>query len=216
VEAGQKSLRLQSGDTKQSPDFSKLTSDALARELDKAPVRMVRLGLHVSSFEAPRRVERPVAPQRAVAPPSEMPTSPMQAPRFSKDSFTSAPAPTPSAVRRSALQRGMTGGMVRELQRHLVAEGLLRSSDVATGPGVFGPRTEAAVRRFQEREGLPVSGMVGPQTWSALLGDGFKPARPEVTVTEVPQTLDLSVTRPLESVGVSISSSPSVRARSND
>ena len=170
---------------------------------------MVAVRLHVaSSFEparpSPVRVEAKRAPV-----PSETPTRPMQ---FA-DGFQSAPAPTPSTIRRSALQRGMTGGMVRELQRHLVAEGLLKASDMATGPGVFGPRTESAVRRFQEREGLPVTGMVGPQTWSALLGDGFKPARPEVTVTEVPQTLDASVTRPLESGQVSISSSRSKGAR---
>jgi peptidoglycan hydrolase-like protein with peptidoglycan-binding domain len=124
------------------------------------------------------------------------------------DSFQSA-APTPSAARRAALQRGMTGGLVRELQRHLVAEGDLRSADVATGPGVFGPRTEHAVRAFQEREGLPVTGMVGPQTWAALLGDGFSPPRSETTVTEQPRTLDLSQTRPLEAGFPSISNTRS-------
>ena len=188
----------------------------MARDLDKAPVHMVRLGLHVSSFESARKAQlpKPVSVPKPFASSSEAPTGPMTA-RQIADSFQ-APAPTPSTVRRSALQRGMTGGMVRELQRHLVAEGLLRSSDVATGPGVFGPRTEAAVRKFQGREGLPVSGMVGPQTWSALLGDGFKPAAAEATSTDFPQSLDQSVTRPLESVGVSISSSRSLGARSND
>jgi peptidoglycan hydrolase-like protein with peptidoglycan-binding domain len=34
--------------------------------------------------------------------------------------------------------------------------------------GVYGPRTRAAVRRFQRRNGLMVDGIVGPQTLGAL------------------------------------------------
>jgi peptidoglycan hydrolase-like protein with peptidoglycan-binding domain len=35
--------------------------------------------------------------------------------------------------------------------------------------GIFGPRTEAAVRDFQRNENLSVDGIVGRQTWTALL-----------------------------------------------
>ena len=38
--------------------------------------------------------------------------------------------------------------------------------------GVFGPETEEAVRRFQERNGLQVDGVAGPQTTAALRGQG--------------------------------------------
>ena len=34
--------------------------------------------------------------------------------------------------------------------------------------GIFGVRTEAAVKEFQKKNGLVVDGIVGPQTWSAL------------------------------------------------
>jgi peptidoglycan hydrolase-like protein with peptidoglycan-binding domain len=35
--------------------------------------------------------------------------------------------------------------------------------------GIFGPKTEAAVRDFQQNENLSVDGIVGKQTWTALL-----------------------------------------------
>jgi peptidoglycan hydrolase-like protein with peptidoglycan-binding domain len=35
--------------------------------------------------------------------------------------------------------------------------------------GIFGPKTEAAVRAFQSNENLTVDGIVGKQTWTALL-----------------------------------------------
>lgn len=62
------------------------------------------------------------------------------------------------------LRNGSRGEEVEALQKKLLAMG------INPGPvdGAFGPKTDAAVRRFQEREDLQVDGIVGPKTFAAL------------------------------------------------
>ena len=55
---------------------------------------------------------------------------------------------------------------VPTLQHLLRAQG----QEVAVD-GVFGPRTDRAVRAFQQSEGLTVDGIVGPRTWAHALSD---------------------------------------------
>lgn len=64
------------------------------------------------------------------------------------------------------LSKGMQGADVRALQQKLVDEGYLAGpSDV---DGIFGTKTENAVKEFQLDNGLRVDGIVGPETAQTL------------------------------------------------
>ena len=99
----------------------------------------------------------PVAPRAPVTEPE------MQAVRV--DQFEAAAAP---AKARPALIRGRTGLAVRKLQKTLHALGFLSTEAMATGPGVFGPRTEQALKAFQDAQGLKPTGQLDALTELAL------------------------------------------------
>lgn len=86
----------------------------------------------------------------------------------------SAWAATAAATKPTTLHRGMTGDQVQGWQRKLVALGFLRRTDYRTGPGVFGPATEAATRKFQRRYHLDESGIAGPKT-QAMMKRAYAP-----------------------------------------
>lgn len=67
-------------------------------------------------------------------------------------------------ARQQVLRQGSTGGAVKIAQVALNGRGY-----PLIGDGAFGPRTDAAVRRFQSDNGLVADGIVGSQTWSALI-----------------------------------------------
>jgi peptidoglycan hydrolase-like protein with peptidoglycan-binding domain len=68
------------------------------------------------------------------------------------------------------LARGSTGDAVRGLQE----EFRFRDQSGGAGQGlavdgIFGPKTDSAVRGFQQALGITVDGIVGPLTWRALV-----------------------------------------------
>ena len=67
------------------------------------------------------------------------------------------------------LSRGASGSVVTALQK-----GLKKYSTPATDPGAvdgdFGPKTEAAVKAYQQDRGVQADGIVGDQTWWAPAG----------------------------------------------
>lgn len=89
------------------------------------------------------------------------------------DSFS--PAPQSASVPARDLARGAQGEDVRKLQSALVKLGHMTQAQMNTGPGIFGPRTFAALQSFQRSRGVPATGYYGPMSRAALsaaLGNG--------------------------------------------
>jgi peptidoglycan hydrolase-like protein with peptidoglycan-binding domain len=93
-----------------------------------------------------------------------------------------------------ALREGSRGEAVVALQYLLTARGF----STAGVDGIFGPRTRAAVMRFQAFKKLSVDGMVGNQTWPAVLvtisrgntGDSVRALQSELTANGIRVTVD--------------------------
>ena len=75
------------------------------------------------------------------------------------------------------LRKGIRGTKITELQQALKDRGYSLDID-----GDFGPQTEAVVRQYQEDEGLVVDGIVGPLTWSRLVGTDLYPPQRVVPI----------------------------------
>ncbi len=69
------------------------------------------------------------------------------------------------------LRRGSTGPNVVVIQTELnrIGQNYPAIPKIPNVDGVFGPKTEAAVRKFQEVFDLDADGIVGPGTWYALV-----------------------------------------------
>jgi len=85
---------------------------------------------------------------------------------------------------------GATGDAVRVLQR------ALRRSPMwgFVVDGVFGPKTEAAVKDIQQSAGLVADGVVGPLTWAALPNGAPMPRLQEGSTGEVVKCLQQVLT----------------------
>jgi peptidoglycan hydrolase-like protein with peptidoglycan-binding domain len=91
------------------------------------------------------------------------------------------PAPAPKPV---YLKRGSKGSNVLSMQRLLAKA--VRGFDYSSGPGLFGPKTEQALKSFQKSKGLTVDGVYGPKTQAALKeATKPKPASKHSAVVEV-------------------------------
>ena len=72
--------------------------------------------------------------------------------------------PTTTMAPWPVIAKPMQGPPVQALQHLLRHHGQSISAD-----GIFGPKTDAAVRAFQKAKGLTVDGKAGPQTWTAII-----------------------------------------------
>lgn len=74
---------------------------------------------------------------------------------------------------RSLVRFGSEGPEVQKLQEALKQAGLFEGEP----NGKFDRDTFAAVQAYQEQNGLQVDGVVGQQTWGAMLGQSYPPGR---------------------------------------
>ncbi len=82
-----------------------------------------------------------------------------------------------SVLRLSILKNGLSGVAVRSWQRFLQEEEYL----VGTVDGSFGSLTEQATRTYQQRNGLPINGVVDNTTYTKALVDGYIYKVPNLT-----------------------------------
>lgn len=101
------------------------------------------------------------AAQAAPAAPAAAPSAVTQA------AAPVAPAPAQALHSSEKLRWGSQGASVEQLQSALNDEGASLAVD-----GKFGPRTHAAVKDYQQTNGLQVDGVVGPETRGSLNGAG--------------------------------------------
>lgn len=121
-----------------------------------------RYGVTVDQIKATNKLktdilsvgQRLVIPQKQLVTPTPAPT-PKPAP---------APRPPKMTAPNGILRRGARGVAVRQLQECLNAVRF----NCGTPDGIFGPRTEDALRRFQSVHANPVDGVYGPKSQRAL------------------------------------------------
>lgn len=112
----------------------------------------------INTLPAPAPVTINV-PAPIILPPAPPRVAPKPAPKP-----VATPAPKPAPVHRPQpwnriyYRQGSVGPQVADIQRKVGA----------TPDGIFGPKTAAAVRAFQSRNGLAADAIVGPLTWAKL------------------------------------------------
>lgn len=94
--------------------------------------------------------------------PTTTPTAPTNPTTPTAPNDNSSPVPTAN------LKKGARGAQVRKLQNMLVRLGFMTQAQMNTGPGIFGDKTDAALKRFQRSANLTDDGIFGKDTRKAM------------------------------------------------
>ena len=72
------------------------------------------------------------------------------------------------SMQMETIKKGSKGNVVKAMQILLAGHGC--KCGVSGADGDFGPATDSALKKYQEKKKLEVDGICGPATWAALLG----------------------------------------------
>jgi serine/threonine protein kinase len=172
----------------QGPSHGGKANVAVTRSAPPKPSPSALHSQAPTKHPAPHSSSRPSAATSQEAPSdpggggNTQPTAPRQQPEQPPTRIITVPPPQPSATPSRSepwkscnfysgtalTQYGDSGKRVSEVQCILQKRGY----DIGAGgvDGQFGNDTRAAVKRFQQRNGLQVDGQVGAETWPALRG----------------------------------------------
>jgi hypothetical protein len=135
----------------------------------------VALGLGVGYGAAAVHAERP-GPQPSTSQPSS-PSVPTASDVPTPSATPTTVATTAAPVVRILWELDSSGAAVRALEARLAQLDRMPQKWV---DGSYGTETAKGVRAFQQRRGLPVTGSVDEDTWSALKADTRTPTRAEL------------------------------------
>jgi N-acetylmuramoyl-L-alanine amidase len=92
--------------------------------------------------------------------------APVSRSSIQKPAASALALPVPSGV--PSLKKGDSGTGVKQIQDALKQLGFMTAAAANTGPGTFGPLTDASLKRFQTSAKLTPDGVFGPKTSAAL------------------------------------------------
>ncbi|MET3504390.1 C40 family peptidase [Halalkalibacter oceani] len=105
--------------------------------------------------------------------------------------IAAAQSPTLKGSSIQLLKEGAKGASVKKTQQVLEEYGYYQGVD-----GIFGPRTTAAVKQFQQAHGLQVDGIIGPETKKALKAPQVKAAA--ISAEPEEQQVEQQVEQPVQ------------------
>lgn len=97
---------------------------------------------------------------------------------------------------------GHTGAEVKSLQDFLVSKGFMTAAEVATGPGVFGPKTQAALSKYQMASGGPAASTPAPTASTGQSTYKNEPATPTKPAKSAVQSVIDDYTTAYQSLGL--------------
>ena len=109
-----------------------------------------------ASQATPEDAPATLAPTHSV-PEVETVAVPKEAPVVEPETLVASPA-TPAKAVLPTLKVGSKGGAVKKVQAKIGV----------TADGAFGPKTQAALKAFQTKHGIPATGVVDAATWAKL------------------------------------------------